>query len=273
MKEEIKEVQVYYNENVLTEWNRLETHPFEFKLTTSMMEKYIKPKDHVLDIGGGPGRYSLYFAQKGCNVTLVDLSTENILFTSQKAEEQNLKITALECNACEVDKFVFGTFDHVFIMGPMYHLLDETDRINAINSALSMLKVGGKIYVSFILIFAGMIYGMKYMPEMVLNESEEEFIDCVLKDTSFAGDAFTKSYFSSLSEIIPFMSQFPLKKLHLFGQEGILSPCESNLLGQPAEVIEKWIEIAVHLCEREELLGYTEHMMYVGEKTELNPKK
>ncbi|MGB8455223.1 MAG: hypothetical protein WCD89_23195 [Anaerocolumna sp.] len=62
------------------------------------------------------------------------------------------------------------------------------------------------------------------------------------------------------------MDRFPLEKMHFFGQEGILSPCEMNLLNQPKEVIDKWIEVAVKLCEREELLSYSEHVMYIGQK-------
>lgn len=43
---------------------RLETHPFEFIFTTYMMDKYIRGGDRILDIGGGPGRYSIYYAKK-----------------------------------------------------------------------------------------------------------------------------------------------------------------------------------------------------------------
>ena len=43
-----------------------------------MMDKYIRPGDRILDIGGGPGRYAIRFAQRGCAVTLVDLSPGNI---------------------------------------------------------------------------------------------------------------------------------------------------------------------------------------------------
>lgn len=47
-------------------WERLEKHPFEFRLTSWMLEKHIKPGDRVLDVGGGPGRYAIHFAKMGC---------------------------------------------------------------------------------------------------------------------------------------------------------------------------------------------------------------
>lgn len=72
MEDCVRIIQEHYDSDVQYEWDRLERHPFEFAITTKMMDRYIKPGDRILDIGGGPGRYSLYYAQKGCDVTLVD---------------------------------------------------------------------------------------------------------------------------------------------------------------------------------------------------------
>ncbi len=74
----VQEVRKYYDDNSLKEWERLEKNPLEFIFTTYKMDQYIQPGDSILDIGGGPGRYSIHYAQKGCGVTLVDLS-EKIL--------------------------------------------------------------------------------------------------------------------------------------------------------------------------------------------------
>lgn len=62
------------------------------------------------------------------------------------------------------------------------------------------------------------------------------------------------------------MAQFPLTKLHLFGQEGILSPNESELMKRSEGEIRCWIEIAKRLLEVPELLAMSEHAMYIGQK-------
>lgn len=41
-------------------------------------------------------------------------------------------------------------FDHVLLMGPLYHLLEAHERETAMCAALSRLKPGGTIAVSFI---------------------------------------------------------------------------------------------------------------------------
>ena len=155
------EVQKYYDENSQMEWERLERHPFELPLTLYMMEKYIRPGDRVLDIGGGPGRYSIHFAKMGCDVTLVDLSPGNIRFAQQKAAEAGVKFAAYAANCLELDKLNLGEFDHVLLMGPLYHLKEDDDRKKAVEQALLQLKTGGNLYASFILNFAGAIYDLK----------------------------------------------------------------------------------------------------------------
>lgn len=89
-------IREYYNNSVENEWERLERNPYEFRIHKHFMEKYVKPGDRILDVGGGPGRYSLYLAQKGCNVTLVDLSDGNVEFARQKAAEQGLSLQAIQ---------------------------------------------------------------------------------------------------------------------------------------------------------------------------------
>jgi hypothetical protein len=108
---------------------------------------------------------------------------------------------------------------------------------------------------------------MKYDPQLILNQDIEYQYKLFEDDLPFSGDSFTKAYFIRYKDIIPFMSQFPLKKIHLFGQEGILSPNEENIKVQPKKVIEKWLDLSERVCEREDLLSWSEHLMYIGRKS------
>ena len=268
MDENIKIVQEHYDANVLAEYNRIVNKP-EFLLTCRMLDRYIKTGDKILDIGGGPGRYSLYLAEKGCDVTLFDLSLENTKFAKEKAVESGLEIKTITGDAREADKLTFEKFDNILLMGPMYHLLEEKDRIASVNAALNLLKQGGVIFVSFINLFGCIVFGMKNCPEFVAMEIEKSFIEHVVTRKSYRGDTgntFTRTYIYEQNEILPFMSRFPLEKLHLFGQESIMSPCEDNIMSQPQEIIDLWLDFCERIWEREDLLNWSEHLMYVGRK-------
>ena len=267
MNENTKIVQAHYDENVENEWTRIANKP-EFLLTCRMLTRYINPGQRIIDIGGGPGRYSLHLARKGCDVTLLDLSQGNVKFAEEEAGRQGLTLKTLCGDACEADELAQGPFDHVLLMGPMYHLLEESDRIKAMKSALNLLNPGGVIFVSFINMFANVVFAMRHVPELINSQvpCHMEYLEALAAGKSYAGDGFTRAFFIDQREVLPFMAQFPLEKLHLFGQEGITSPCEINILTQPQEVIDGWLNFSERVWEREEFLSYSEHLMYVGRK-------
>jgi len=265
----IDAVREYYDADPALEWERLERMPFEFALTTWMMDKYIRPGDSVLDIGGGPGRYSIHYARKGCAVTLAELSKGNVDFAKTKAAEMGVNFPAYAVNCLELDSLGLGQFDHVLLMGPLYHLQSEEDRVEAVNAALGHLKPGGKLYVSFIQLFSGLIYDLQhggYICEDAANPACRELIDQVEGGGNYIGPGFSQVCFYHLRNILPFMEQFPLKKLHLFGQEGFLAPNKFQLMERDPEEIKTWVELAKRYIETPELLSWSEHVMYIGEK-------
>lgn len=266
MDESTNVVRSFYDASVQVEWNRIADRP-EFLLTCRMLDRYIKPEDKILDVGGGPGRYSLYLAEKGCDVTLFDLSPENTRFAAKQATEQGLQIKTITGDAREADKMVDEQFDHVLLMGPLYHLLEENDRVQAVEAVLRLLKPGGLLFVSFISMSGGLVYMLKVLPECIINPIEEHFLTPLVENQSCAStEAFTHAFFINLYEVIPFMERFPLESLHLFGQESVLSPNEQNIMSQSPEVVSAWLDLAEKLCEKEEYLSWSEHLMYIGRK-------
>ena len=270
MNEDTNTVRRYYDENAVKEWERLERHPFEFLLTVYMMEKHIRPGDSILDVGGGPGRYAIHFAKMGCPVTLIDLAGANVALAREKAREAGVSIDTRQGDCLALDADALGRFDHVFLMGPLYHLPDEGDRERAVTRALSCLKTGGLLYASFIMEFAGFIYDLKngpgHLPQDWANPETRALSDAILTGESYSGPAFTSVCFINPRRIDPFMARFPLIKRHLFGQEGILAPNENQLLTYPEDERALWLRVAEKFIELPELLCMSEHAMYIGEK-------
>lgn len=262
MEDTIRIVQEFYDSGAEEEWLRLERHPAEFAITVSYLERYVQPGERVLDLGGGPGRYSLWLAERGCRVTLCDLSEGNVRFAQAKAAERGLPLRALTGDARQADSLLEGPFDHVLLMGPLYHLLEEADRLRAVEASLNLLKPGGCLFAAFINSFAGLIYDLQD-PARLLQE-DPEYLRQMVEDRPFRGMAFTQAYFARPKEIDPFFARFPLEKLHLLGCESILSPFEHQFLAQPPDIRAAILDYAKHFCEREDLYNYSEHLMYIG---------
>jgi len=190
------------------------------------------------------------------------------MFGATQAVREGIPLKTVTGDACEVDKLVTGQFDHILLMGPMYHLLEESDRVKAMTAAISLLKPGGVIFVSFISTCAGIIYYLKTSPEFLISPdpTEVEYREAFLSKKSIGCDGFTRAFFIEMSEILPFMMRFPLEKLHLFGQEGLLALAEKNVMSHPQEVIDGWLDFCEKLWDRDEFLSWAEHPMYVGRK-------
>ena len=86
-------IQKFYNENTEFEWDRLVRHRMEFEVSMLVLKEYLpKPPRTVLDVGGGPSRYSIALAKKGYDVTLVDISKNCLDFANDKANEAAVEL-------------------------------------------------------------------------------------------------------------------------------------------------------------------------------------
>lgn len=264
-KEDAKVIKEMYDSHPEAEWARTD-QTVEYCVTTRMLEKLIGRGDKVLDIGGGPGRYSLWLAERGCEVTLFDLSDGNIAFAREKAAERGLPLKTICGNAVEAANYPEEKFDHVLVMGPMYHLFQESDRRKVIENAMKVLKPDGKIYIAFINLLAGVLYYLDECPENFKAEldSDNEYGECLLENQSWQGLAFTEARFDSLPDICRFTDSLGLERVTMFGQEGILGANLKEIEGLEEPHRSLWIDYAYRLCEREEYLAMSDHIMYVG---------
>lgn len=268
MSEEMEIIREHYNSNPRKEWDRLKVfHPYEKYITLRMMERYIKPNSTILDIGGGPGHYSIHFAKQGHTVTLFDLSDENVRFAKKKARQYGVRIKAQQGNALDLSAFPDDSFDVVFLMGPLYHLLEKENREKAIREAQRVLKPGGYLFGSFILMFGGVIYGLREIPETILSPEEQKYYEVAARGESLSFEAFTYSYMTTVREAKElFLSIEGLKTETVFGQESILSPYRHVLSRCSRKIRQAWYDYAVRFCEKEEYLTHSEHLMIVSVK-------
>jgi SAM-dependent methyltransferase len=129
----------------------------------------------VLDIGGGPGGHACWLAQQGYKVHLVDitpLQVQLVREASQRQPEAPLASVSVG-DACSLS-WRAGTADAVLLLGPLYHLTDEKDRLTALQDAHRVPKPGG-IFLSvgisrFASTFDGLRQGFLKDPYMAVAE-------------------------------------------------------------------------------------------------------
>ncbi len=267
-REETEAIRKHYNTDPLKEWDRLQKRtPYEKYITTQMMDRYIRPGDTILDIGGGPGQYSVYYAKQGHAMTLLDLSDGNVRFAKKKARQYGVKITALQGNALDLSRFEDASFDAVFLMGPLYHLMEEESRLQAIREAKRVLKPGGYLFSSFILMFGGVIYGLRELPETILWPEEQPLYEVAARDEGLSFKAFTFAYMTTVRDAKQLLASVPgLETVTAFGQESILAPYRNILKRSPRKIRQAWFDYALRYCEKEDYLTHSEHLMIISRK-------
>ena len=98
----------------------------------------------MLDCGGGPGRYAIELARQGYEVVLFDLSAGNLALAREKAAEAGVALTFVQGTALDLSRFADGEFDAVLLMGPLYHLLEESERRQALAEAYRVPDPAGR---------------------------------------------------------------------------------------------------------------------------------
>ena len=113
----------------------------EFETTMEILKKYLPEKATVLDLGGGAGAYSFPLAAEGYEVYLADLSEELIGKAKEYGRTQDACPIAYDVrNATNLGAYKDEQFDVVILLGPLYHLLEESERKQCVSEIRRVLK-------------------------------------------------------------------------------------------------------------------------------------
>lgn len=150
----------------------------------------------IVDVGGGPGVYSLWLASKGYEVHLVELSprhVEQARRASAKQSERPIR-TIRQGDARDLPQ-EDGTADAILLFGPLYHLTEESDRLQALREAWRVLRPGGLLAAAAISRFASLMDGL------LLNRfGDERFARIVeqdLRDGQHRNETENRGYFTT----------------------------------------------------------------------------
>lgn len=183
MEDEVKD---FYNKYGIREWNRLEENNYSkinFLLHMHFIEKFLRKGMKILDAGCGAGRYSIEFAKRGCRVTLLDISDEQLKIAKEKIDEAkvNENIEGIfQGDIRDLSQFRNEQFDIVVCYGaPLSYVLENREK--AILEFNRVLKKNGLLFISVnnkwgIL---KMLLGNKYPG--FFNNPEYWYIDKVMK--------------------------------------------------------------------------------------------
>ncbi|MCJ7716293.1 MAG: class I SAM-dependent methyltransferase [Anaerolineales bacterium] len=264
----MNKVEDHYDRSSNSEWNRLLNHRTEFSVTMKgLLDHLPQPPAELIDIGSGPGRYSIELAQNNYHITLVDISQASLALAKEKASEVGVDfIAVIQQNATNLADISDESFDGVLLFGPLYHLITEDQRRNAVLEAKRVLKPGKPIFAAFITRFAPFRNSASEQPDWVINNNE--YAHQLLESGRHTeGKEFPDAYFAHPDEVQPLMEDCGFETIKVIGCEGIVAGHEEEVNKLQGLDWETWVDLNYKLGQDPSLFGASDHMLYIGKKS------
>jgi ubiquinone/menaquinone biosynthesis C-methylase UbiE len=122
------------------EWERLSAGLGELERfrTQAILARHLPPPPAtIFDVGGGAGVYAFPLAQQGYQVHLIDPVELHLERARSRAEASRVTLASItKGDAREMD-VPSETADAVLLLGPLYHLVEHSDRLRALREARS----------------------------------------------------------------------------------------------------------------------------------------
>lgn len=223
--------------------------------TTAISNADIK----ILDIGAGTGRYSVALAEKGFDVTAVELVKYNLGILKQK----NSSVKAMQGNALNLKKLTDNTFDVTLLFGPMYHLFGSDDKQKALLEAKRVTKPGGIILVA---------YCMNEYSVITYAFKERHALEC-MEQGRFSDTFQTLSMpehlydYMRIEDINVLNEASGLTRIKIISPDGAANYIRPFLNQLSDEEFELFIQYHMSTCERMDLIGAGAHTLDILQNT------
>ena len=232
----------------------------EYSTTMNYIHRFCAKNSKILEIGAGTGRYSIALAKEGMNVTAVELVDKNLEILKDKSKSIS-NIRSLKADATNLNMFEDNSFDVTLVFGPLYHLYEGKEVNKAIDEAIRVTRSGGVIMFAFI-----SVYAIMYSNYFYGNWSKGQ-------EVNFTDDNKVRHFKEQLFtgyDILEFENLFKdknVKYITTTGVDGLIEPIEHRadfeISDDDFKRLSDWY---MSYSEKRELLGNTNHLLYICKK-------
>jgi SAM-dependent methyltransferase len=268
MEDDIADIADSYNNSVGDEDERLILHQLEYDLTWRYLTRYLPPTGSILEIGAATGRYTLELCRRGYSVTAVDLSAALLERCKLRLEAAQLheQVQLVVADARDLHAIPTTTFDAVLLMGPLYHLIFEEDRRQALRQATDRLRSGGLLFSAHLSRMG--VFGdlMRRMPAWIERKEEVRFLlDKGRRPDDQPRGGF-RGYFARVSEIKTLHESQGIQTIVLAGIEPAISADDESYNKLQTSQREMWLDLLEEVSADETTVGASRHLLYIGTK-------
>ena len=199
------------------EAGRLDGESLEFARTQEVLLRHLPPAPaSVLDVGGGPGRYSGWLAGLGYKVRLVDVTPVHVELATAAG------VDAVLGDARALDA-ADDSADAVLLLGPLYHLTERADRLSALREAARIARPGRLVAAAAVNRFASMLDGFlsgHHADSRFRAIVDQDLADGQHRNPDAVEGWFTTAFFHHPDDLRAEVAEAGLDLVELVGVEG-----------------------------------------------------
>jgi len=242
----------------------------EFERTKDVLARVLPASPaRVVDVGGAAGAYSMWLAERGYEVHLVDAAPRLV----EEARRRNTGLPKPIASFSVADARDLpqesGSAEAVLVMGPLYHLTEAPDRLAALGEAARVLVPGGIVVTAAISRYASALDGLGRLTQ------DARFVEIRNRDLESGQhrneteriDYFTTAYFHRPEDLRLEIETAGFTDARVLGVEGPgwTLPDFEERWGDPA-LRNELLEVARRLESEPGILGASAHLLGIGRK-------
>jgi ubiquinone/menaquinone biosynthesis C-methylase UbiE len=162
----------FYDDYGEREWTRFDdgrTPRQSLDVHLDHIQRFVRAGDRVLDVGAGPGRFTIELARIGAVVVVADISPRQLDLNREKVGEAGLEQRVLErvlADVTDLSRWDDAGFDAVVCFGgPLSYVLDRGEE--ALAELVRVTRPGGHVLVSVMSLVGTVIHFLPLLLELV----------------------------------------------------------------------------------------------------------
>ena len=227
----------------------------EFETTRHHLRRFLKPGMQLLEIGAGTGRYTSALMAEGYDVKAVELVKRNL----QVFLDREPTADVVQGDARNMPFIPTASADVTLLLGPLYHLIGDEEKLKALTEAKRVTKTDGLIFVAY-LMNEYSILSYCFDEDRIGGLLEKGVVD---REFHIKAEADELYDYVRIDDINRLDAAAGLERVTIFSPDGAADYMRTRLNRMSDETFSLFIEYQKIVSERSDLIGAGSHVVDV----------